>query len=106
MKTYIREENMKKIFITSIVSLAIGSTLMASVDTGKCAGCHGSKFDKKALGQSAIVSTMTHAAIATALKGYKNTPGFGHSPAKGVMAGQVKTYSNADLEALSKTIGK
>ena len=97
---------MKKIVIATIATLAVGSTLMAGVDATKCATCHGAKFEKKALGQSAIVADLKHADIATKLKGYKDTPGFGHSGAKGVMVGQVKAYSDADLEAFSKTIGK
>ncbi len=97
---------MKKIVIASIAALAVASSAFAGVDAAKCAGCHGAKFEKKALGQSAVVADLTHADIATKLKGYKNTPGFGHSGAKGAMAGQVKAYSDADLEAFSKTIGK
>ena len=97
---------MKKIIIASVAALAVASTAMAGVDAKKCAGCHGANFEKKALGQSKIVSEMTHADIAASLKGYKNTPGFGHSGAKGAMAGQVKAYSDADLDAFAQTIGK
>ncbi|MBU0631324.1 cytochrome C [bacterium] len=98
---------MKKIVIASVAALAVASTLMgAAVDPAKCAGCHGKDFEKKALGQSKIVKDMTHAEIATSLKGYRDVPGFGHSPAKGAMAGQAKAYTDAELEAFSNTIGK
>ena len=96
---------MKKIVVTSIAALAVASTLMAAVNSGQCVGCHGTNFEKKALGQSVVVADQTHAQIATELKGYKDTSGFGHSPSKGVMANQVKKYSDADLEAFSKTVG-
>ncbi|WP_345992921.1 c-type cytochrome [Sulfurimonas sp. HSL-1716] len=98
---------MKKIVIASVAALAVTSSLMAAaVQANKCAGCHGKDFEKKALGQSKIVKDMTHAEIAASLKGYRDTAGFGHSPAKGVMAGQVKSYTDAELEAFSKTVGK
>ncbi len=69
-----------------------------------CSSCHGTKWNKKALGRSKIVSQMTHAEIATALKGYK--AGTYGGSMKAVMKGQVSRYSDADLEVFSKTIGK
>ncbi len=95
---------MKKIVLTSIVAFAASTALMAGVNAAACKGCHGQKWEKKALGKSAIVKDMSHAEIATALKGYKAGT-FGGSM-KGVMKGQVAKYSDADLEAFSKTIGK
>ncbi len=95
---------MKKIVLASIAALAVGTTLMAGVNAGACKGCHGQNFEKKALGKSAIVKDMTHDEIATALKGYK--AGTFGGAMKGVMKGQVSRYSDADLEAFSKTIGK
>jgi len=63
---------MKKIVLASIVTLAAGSALMAAtVNPAGCAGCHGASFEKHALGKSKIVKNMTHAEIASALKGYK-----------------------------------
>ena len=95
---------MKKIVITSIAALTVASTLMAGVNAASCIACHGKGFEKKALGKSKVVSSMTHADIATALKGYK-TGSYGGAM-KGVMKGQVGKYSEADLEAFSLTIGK
>ena len=95
---------MKKIVLTSIVALAASTAMMAAVNSAACKGCHGQNFEKHALGKSAIVKNMTHDEIATALKGYKAGT-FGGSM-KGVMKGQVSKYSDADLEAFSKTIGK
>jgi len=95
---------MKKIVLTSIVALAASTAMMAAVNSATCKGCHGQNFEKHALGKSDIVKNMTHDEIATALKGYK--AGTFGGAMKGVMKGQVSKYSDADLEAFSKTIGK
>ncbi len=95
---------MKKVILASVVALGASTALMAGVNAATCKGCHGQNFEKHALGKSEIVKDMTHAQIATALKGYKAGT-FGGSM-KGVMKGQVAKYSDADLEAFSKTIGK
>lgn len=95
---------MKKIAIASIVALTAASALSAAVNAGACHACHGANFEKAALGKSKIVKDMTHAEIATALKGYK--AGTFGGPMKGVMKGQVAKYSDADLEAFAQTIGK
>ena len=97
---------MKKIVLASIAALTLTSVAMAGVNGAACAACHGKTFEKPAMGKSKVVKDMTHAEIETALLGYKNTAGFGHSPMKGAMAGQVKRYSDADLKAFAQTIGK
>ena len=95
---------MKKIVIASIATLSLSSALLAGVNAGACAGCHGADFSKKALGKSKIVANLSHADIATALKGYK--AGTFGGPMKGIMKGQVAKYSDADLDAFAQTIGK
>jgi len=95
---------MKKIIIASVAALTVVSTLTAGVVSGGCAGCHGKSFEKKAMGKSKVVAEMTHADIATALKGYKH--GTYGGPMKGLMKGQVAKYSDADLDAFAQTIGK
>ena len=97
---------MKKIVLASIAALTLSSVAMAGVNGAACAACHGKSFEKAAMGKSKVVSDMTHAEIEKTLLGYKNTAGFGHSPMKGAMAGQVKRYSDEDLKAFSQTIGK
>ncbi|MCF6310148.1 MAG: cytochrome C [Sulfurimonas sp.] len=94
---------MKKI-VMSIVALTATTALMAGVNAGACQGCHGTNFEKSALGKSKIVADLPHAEIATALKGYK--AGTFGGPMKGLMKGQVAKYSDADLEAFAQTIGK
>lgn len=94
---------MKKI-VTTIVALSATTALMAGVNAGACKGCHGQNFEKKALGKSKVVSDMTHADIAVAMKGYK--AGTYGGPMKGLMKGQVAKYSDADLDAFALTVGK
>jgi cytochrome c-type protein NapB len=95
---------MKKIVIATIATLALATAASAAVNAKACASCHGADFSKKALGKSKIVKDLTHAEIATALKGYK--AGTYGGPMKGLMKGQVAKYSDADLEAFAHTIGK
>jgi len=95
---------MKKLVIASVAAIALASTAFAGVNKAACSGCHGGDFGKKALGKSKVVKDMTHAEIATALKGYK--AGTYGGPMKGVMKGQVAKYSDADLDAFAQTIGK
>ena len=95
---------MKKIVIASIATLALATASMAAVNAAACAGCHGAHFEKVAMGKSKVVSEMTHAEIADALKGYK--AGTYGAAMKGLMKGQVAKYSDADLDAFAQTIGK
>ncbi|OHD94686.1 MAG: cytochrome C [Sulfurimonas sp. GWF2_37_8] len=95
---------MKKFVIASIATLALATVSMAAVDGKACVSCHGADWSKSALNKSKIVSDLTHAEIATALKGYK--AGTYGGPMKGLMRGQVAKYSDADLEAFAQTIGK
>jgi len=95
---------MKKIVIASIAALAVSTVAMAGVNGKACAACHGADWSKHAMGKSKVVSEMSHADIAAALKGYKH--GTYGGPMKGVMKGQVARYSDADLEAFAQTIGK
>ncbi|MFT7003555.1 MAG: cytochrome c [Sulfurimonas sp.] len=95
---------MKKIVIASIATLALATVSMAAVNGKACISCHGADWSKKALGKSAVVSDMTHAEIATALKGYK--AGTFGGKMKGLMKGQIGKYSDAELDAFALTIGK
>jgi len=92
---------MKKIVIATV---AVATTSLFAANTAGCKGCHGQNFENKALGQSKIVKDMSKDEIVTALKGYKNTAGFGHSPMKNAMAGQAKALSDADIEEIAASI--
>ncbi len=69
----------------------------------KCAGCHGAKGEKKALGKSAAIGGLPVATLVDDLKGYKagtlNRHGMGM-----MMKGQVKSLSDADIQALAEYI--
>jgi cytochrome c553 len=70
----------------------------------KCAGCHGSKGEKAALGKSAIITNWSATQIADALHGYKD--GSYGGAMKGMMVGQVKSLSNADIAVIAEHIAK
>ena len=93
---------MKKI----ILGLALVSTMMFAADAAtnfaKCAGCHGQKAEKHALGKSKIIANLSKEDIVKALKGYKD--GTYGGPMKGLMKGQVASLNDADIEALATHI--
>jgi cytochrome c len=95
---------MKKIMITSFVTITLSTLAIAGVDGAACTNCHGANWEKEAMKKSKVVAEMTHDEIATALKGYKNGT-YGRSM-KGLMNAQVSKYSDAELEAFAQTIGK
>jgi len=61
---------MKKIFVLGLV---LGSLSLNASDfkINSCLNCHGTNFEKKALGKSKIVKNMSEIEISKALKGYK-----------------------------------
>ena len=92
---------MKKIVLSTIFAAATAASLSAA-SLAACAGCHGADFSKAALGKSQIVKGWDAAKIEASLKGYKD--GTYGGPMKGVMAGQVKNLSEADIKDLSAQI--
>lgn len=94
---------MKKIALALIVA---GSTLMAADGAAlykKCVACHGANGEKKALNKSEVITGWDSAKSVEALNGYKagtrNIKGMG-----GLMKGQVASYSDADIKAVSDYI--
>jgi len=67
-----------------------------------CAGCHGQKAEKKALGQSHIIAGWDAKKIEDALHGYK--AGTYGGAMKGVMQGQVAKLDDAKIKALAEYI--
>ena len=92
---------MKKIVLSTIIAAATAASLSAA-SLAACAGCHGADFSKAALGKSQVVKGWDAAKIEASLKGYKD--GTYGGPMKGVMAGQVKNLSEADIKDLSAQI--
>jgi len=87
-----------KIALFSVVT----SVAIYAASTAGCKSCHGQNFEKKALGKSKIVKDMSKDEIVKALKGYKD--GSYGGAMKGMMAGQVKSLSDADIEAIAAEI--
>lgn len=71
----------------------------------KCAGCHGAKGEKKALGKSAPIGGMDKAKLTEDIKGYKagtlNRYGMG-----ALMKGQVGSLNDEEIDALAEYISK
>ncbi len=84
--------------ITAILGAADGAALYK-----KCAACHGAQGEKPALGKSAVIGGVDTATLIADMKGYKagtlNKKGMG-----ALMKGQVASYSDADIEAVSAYI--
>ncbi|WP_200763698.1 c-type cytochrome [Nitrosophilus alvini] len=98
---------MKKIAILGLI--AAGAISLMAADGAalykKCAGCHGAKGEKKALGKSVAIGGWDKAKTVEALKGYKegkrNIYGMG-----ALMKGQVVSYSDEDIQAVAEYIEK
>lgn len=91
---------------TAILTLMIASTMMMASNGAdlytKCASCHGSLGEKKALGKSKVINTMSEEEIVTALKGYKD--GSYGAAMKGLMKGQVSKLTDDDISTLATYI--
>ena len=94
------EENVKQ----AAAAATGGSQVDAATLFTKCAGCHGMKGEKHALGQSNIIAGQPKAELVKKIEGYqKGTYG---GPMKGVMKGQVAGLTPAQIEALADYISK
>jgi cytochrome c553 len=93
---------MKKIAFALLIGAASLMAADGAALAKKCAGCHGADFSKKALGKSKVVKGWDAAKIEASLKGYKD--GTYGGPMKGLMKGQVASYSDADIKAVSEYI--
>jgi len=78
---------------------ADGATLFT-----KCAGCHGAKGEKHALGKSNIIAGQSKADLMKKIHGYQ-TGSYGGAM-KGLMASQVKGLNDAEIDALADYISK
>ncbi len=91
---------MRKIILGTLIATA---SLMAA-NYAACAGCHGKKGEKKALGKSAAIQGWPVEKTVAAMKGYKD--GSYGGPMKGVMKGQAVRLSDADIQDLAEQISK
>ena len=92
---------MKKLVLSTIVAASAAMSLSAA-SIAACAGCHGADFSKPAMGKSQVVKGWDAAKIEASLKGYKD--GTYGGPMKGVMTGQVKNLSEADIKDMAAQI--
>ena len=92
--------------MTKVIKVIAVASLLAptlyGASTAGCKGCHGANFEKKAMGMSKVVKDMSKADILTAFKGYKD--GSYGGAMKGIMKGQVASFSDADMEAIASEI--
>jgi len=88
--------------IIAIVSLMIPSLFASEI--AKCQGCHGSNFEKSALGKSKIVKDFSKKEIISALKGYKDGS-YGGQMAE-VMKSQVLLLNDDAIKAIANEIKK
>ena len=94
---------MKKVILLLTTLFAVA--LMANDGAGlykKCAACHGTKAEKKALNKSHVIQNWDEKKIVDALKGYK--AGTYGGTMKGLMKGQVASYSDEDIAKVAKHI--
>ena len=68
----------------------------------KCAGCHGAKGEKKALGKSAVIGGLDAATIEQDLKNYQ--AGKGKHGMGMLMKGQVAGLTDAQIKELAAYI--
>ena len=94
---------MKKLLSIGLL-LTITSTASLADAYQKCVACHGANGEKVALGKSKVIKDMSKADIEASLLGYQN--GTYGGPMKGLMKGQVKSLSAADIAAIANKIGK
>ena len=92
---------MKKIVLTAMLT-AVTAVSLSAASVAACAGCHGAGFEKAALGKSQIIKGWDAAKVEASLNGYKN--GTYGGPMKGVMLGQVKNLTDADIADITKQI--
>jgi len=94
---------MKKVLLSLLVLGVTAAMADGAALYKKCAGCHGAKGEKAAMGGKAQkLQGWDAAKTEAALKGYKD--GTYGGAMKGLMKGQVSSYSDADIAAVSKYI--
>ena len=107
-KSAVAEENKTAISPTAVtVEVATVTVTETAVDATalfaqKCASCHGGKAEKSALNKSQIIAGWKDTQIKDALKGYQ--AGTYGKEMKGLMQGQAKGLSDAQIDALAKYV--
>jgi cytochrome c553 len=85
-----------------ITVVAILSSIIYAGELSSCTGCHGSNFEKVALGKSKVVKDMSKDEIISTLKGYRD--GTYGGAMKSVMQRAVKSMSDEQIEKIAEEI--
>ena len=85
--------------LAALLNAADGAALFK-----KCAACHGANGERKALGKSKAINTMSKEEITAALTGYKD--GSYGGAMKALMKGQVGTLNEEQIAAIADYIAK
>jgi len=89
--------------VTKYLTLATLMTpLLFAGNLSSCKGCHGSNFEKVALGKSKVVKDMTQEEIASTLKGYRD--GTYGGAMKEVMRKAVASLSDEEINTMAAQI--
>jgi len=91
---------MKKILTLILVT----TPFLFSTNLNSCTGCHGSNFEKVALGTSKVVKDMSITEIESTLKGYRDRT-YGRAM-KSIMKKAVISLTDKDIEEMAKEIKK
>ena len=90
----------------ALLLLTLTTSLMMAADGAalfkKCAGCHGTNAEKKALGKSKIIKDLSKEDIIAAIKGYQD--GTYGGPMKGLMKGQVAGLDDEKITTIAEYI--
>lgn len=97
-----KAEEVKEVIVEKVAEAT--TTANGALLYSKCAGCHGKNGEKSALNKSAIIANWSVSQIEDALNGYK--AGTYGGAMKGMMVGQVKSLSEADITAIAEYIAK
>jgi len=89
---------------TSVYQETIEQISLVEVSTDSCISCHGEYFEKSAMGYSRIVNEMSKEDIIASMNGYKN--GTYGREMKALMSAQALQFSEEEIEALAKIVGK
>ena len=96
---------MTKASLSIFIIIGLFLTSLNAVEPyNQCAGCHGVKGEKVALGRSKIINKMTKQEIIDALNGYKNNSYGGAM--KGLMKVQVKKLTTEEIIQIAQFISK
>jgi len=90
--------------VIKVEEKVVAKTLTGKELFMKCSSCHGLNAEKSALNKSRPIKGWSIEKIKIALNGYKDGT-YGGSM-KGIMQGQAKALSDADVQALSTYISK